>query len=205
MNNLYISSMDNHADIFRIETNHVIPSRGKVLIAEPFLCDDIFGRSVVLLIEHTLDGTMGVVLNKPISLQLNDLLSEFKDTEPIPIYRGGPLSTDTLFYLHTLKGVSNSLPIGKGIYLNGDFDTVRDYILQGNTIKGNIRFFLGYSGWEYEQLCQEIRENTWMVGKEEVVSLMDEEKSAELWKKALGKLGGKYETWSRFPQVPTLN
>ena len=134
---------------------------------------------------------MGLVLNKPLPLSLNDVLKEFKDISNIPIYKGGPLSTDTLFYLHTLKDVEDSLQIGKGVYLNGDFDAIRRYILQGNDIDGKIRFFLGYSGWEHDQLCH--------------ASLMNEKGSAELWKNVLGQLGGKYEIWSRFPQIPTLN
>ena len=202
---MYIRGMDTNADIFKIETNHVIPSRGKVLISEPFLYDEMFGRSVILLVDHSTDGTMGLVLNKPLPLRLNDVLKEFKDISSIPIYKGGPLSTDTLFYLHTLKDVEDSLQIGKGVYLNGDFDAIRRYILQGNDIEGKIRFFLGYSGWEHDQLCQEIEENTWLIGSTGIASLMDEKGSSELWKNVLGQLGGKYEIWSRFPQIPTLN
>ena len=67
-----------------------------------------------------------------------------------------------------------------------------------------IRFFLGYSGWECEQLIQEIKENTWIISKEENTYLMNEDIKG-MWKEALGKLGSKYETWSRFPQVPSLN
>lgn len=202
---MYIRGMDTNADIFKIETNHVVPSRGKVLISEPFLYDEMFGRSVILLVDHSTDGTMGLVLNKPLPLSLNDVLKEFKDISNIPIYKGGPLSTDTLFYLHTLKDVEDSLQIGKGVYLNGDFDAIRRYILQGNDIDGKIRFFLGYSGWEHDQLCQEIEENTWLIGSTNIASLMNEKGSAELWKNVLGQLGGKYEIWSRFPQIPTLN
>jgi len=202
---MYIRGMDTNADIFKIETNHVVPSRGKVLISEPFLYDKMFGRSVILLVDHSTDGTMGLVLNKPLPLSLNDVLKEFKDISNIPIYKGGPLSTDTLFYLHTLKDVEDSLQIGKGVYLNGDFDAIRRYILQGNDIDGKIRFFLGYSGWEHDQLCQEIEENTWLIGSTSIASLMNEKGSAELWKNVLGQLGGKYEIWSRFPQIPTLN
>lgn len=202
---MYIRGMDTNADIFKIETNHVVPSRGKVLISEPFLYDEMFGRSVILLVDHSTDGTMGLVLNKPLPLSLNDVLKEFKDISNIPIYKGGPLSTDTLFYLHTLKDVEDSLQIGKGVYLNGDFDAIRRYILQGNDIDGKIRFFLGYSGWEHYQLCQEIEENTWLIGSTSIASLMNEKGSAELWKNVLGQLGGKYEIWSRFPQIPTLN
>ena len=202
---MYIRGMDTNADIFKIETNHVVPSRGKVLISEPFLYDEMFGRSVILLVDHSTDGTMGLVLNKPLPLSLNDVLKEFKDISNIPIYKGGPLSTDTLFYLHTLKDVEDSLQIGKGVYLNGDFDAIRRYILQGNDIDGKIRFFLGYSGWEHDQLCQEIEENTWLIGSTSIASLMNEKGSAELWKNVLGQLGGKYEIWSRFPQIPTRN
>ena len=202
---MYIRGMDTNADIFKIETNHVVPSRGKVLISEPFLYDEMFGRSVILLVDHSTDGTMGLVLNKPLPLSLNDVLKEFKDISNIPIYKGGPLSTDTLFYLHTLKDVEDSLQIGKGVYLNGDFDAIRRYILQGNDIDGKIRFFLSYSGWEHDQLCQEIEENTWLIGSTSIASLMNEKGSAELWKNVLGQLGGKYEIWSRFPQIPTLN
>ena len=202
---MYIRGMDTNADIFKIETNHVVPSRGKVLISEPFLYDEMFGRSVILLVDHSTDGTMGLVLNKPLPLSLNDVLKEFKDISNIPIYKGGPLSIDTLFYLHTLKDVEDSLQIGKGVYLNGDFDAIRRYILQGNDIDGKIRFFLGYSGWEHDQLCQEIEENTWLIGSTSIASLMNEKGSAELWKNVLGQLGGKYEIWSRFPQIPTLN
>lgn len=71
--------------------------------------------------------------------------------------------------------------------------------MQGNPVKGRIRFFLGYSGWEYEQLGREIEENTWLVGKENISLLMDEIASDTLWKKALCKLRAKYEIWSRFP------
>lgn len=197
--------MYNNTNLFKIETNHVVPARGKILISEPFLCDHTFGRSVILLVDHTKDGTMGLVLNKPLPLSLNDVLHDFHAVEHIPIYKGGPLSTDTLFYLHTLEGIADALPIRKGFYLNGDFEAIKHYILSGNPIKGKIRFFLGYSGWEYEQLIREIEENTWLVSKENTATLMNEAAGDELWKKALCKLGGKYELWSRFPQIPTLN
>lgn len=63
---------------------------------------------------------------------------------------------------------------------------------------------MGYSGWEYEQLIQEIKENTWLIAKEEASYLLNGE-AKDMWKNTLGKLGSKYETWSRFPQVPSLN
>ena len=95
----------NSRDIFKIETNHIGPAKGKVLISEPFLCDYIFGRSVILLVDHTQDGSMGLVLNKPLPISLNDIINGLELAEDIPLYQGGPISMDTLFYLHTLEGI----------------------------------------------------------------------------------------------------
>ena len=170
----YFSGMNIDSDIFKIQSNNVLPSRGRILISEPFLRDATFGRSVILLVDHTDEGSMGLVINKQLPLFLNDIIMEFKYLDEIPLYKGG------------------------------DFDEIKKYILQGNKISECIRFFLGYSGWDSEQLSNEIRENTWLVSEEEKSYLM-KNNIKDMWRKALEKLGSKYETWSRFPQVPTLN
>ena len=169
--------MNIDSDIFKIQSNNVLPSRGKILISEPFLRDATFGRSVVLLIDHTEEGSMGLIINKQLPIFVNDIIKEFKYIENIPLYKGGPIATDTLFYLHTLADIPGAIPISKGLYLNGDFD---------------------------EQLSTELKENTWLVSKEENAYLMNGD-TKDMWKQALEKLGSKYETWSRFPQVPTFN
>mgnify|MGYP001157702506 FL=1 len=196
--------MNIDSDIFKIQSNNVLPSRGKILISEPFLRDATFGRSVVLLIDHTEEGSMGLIISKQLPIFVNDIIKEFKYIENIPLYKGGPIATDTLFYLHTLADIPGAIPISKGLYLNGDFDEIKKYILQGNKVDHYIRFFLGYSGWESEQLSTELKENTWLVSKEENAYLMNGD-TKDMWKQALEKLGSKYETWSRFPQVPTFN
>lgn len=196
--------MNIDSDIFKIQSNNVLPSRGKILISEPFLRDATFGRSVVLLIDHTEEVSMGLIINKQLPIFVNDIIKEFKYIENIPLYKGGPIATDTLFYLHTLADIPGAIPISKGLYLNGDFDEIKKYILQGNKVDRYIRFFLGYSGWESEQLSTELKENTWLVSKEENAYLMNGD-TKDMWKQALEKLGSKYETWSRFPQVPTFN
>lgn len=193
-----------HTDIFKIRSNDVLPSRGKILISEPFLRDTTFGRSVILLIDHTKEGSMGLILNKQLPLLLNEVIKEFNFLDDIPIYKGGPIGTDTLFYLHTLPQIPGALPLLKDLYLNGDFDVLKEYILQGNNINGNIKFFLGYSGWEHKQLDSEIKEDTWIVSKEDTAKLMSD-KTKYMWRESLRKMGSKYETWSRFPQIPTLN
>ena len=196
--------MDIDSDIFKIQSNNVLPSRGKILISEPFLRDATFGRSVILLIDHTDEGTMGLIINKPLPIFVNDIIKEFKYINDIPLYKGGPVATDTLFYLHTLANISGAIPVSKGLYLNGDFDEIKKYILQGNKVDQHIRFFLGYCGWEGEQLNDELKENTRLVSKEDKDYLMNSD-TKDMWKEALEKLGSKYEAWSRFPRVPTFN
>ena len=176
--------MNIDSDIFKIQSNNVLPSRGKILISEPFLRDATFGRSVVLLIDHTEEGSMGLIINKQLPIFVNDIIKEFKYIENIPLYKGGPIATDTLFYLHTLADIPGAIPISKGLYLNGDFDEIKKYILQGNKVDRYIRFFLGYSGWESEQLSTELKENTWLVSKEENAYLMNGD-TKDMWKQAL--------------------
>lgn len=179
--------MDIDSDIFKIQSNNVLPSRGKILISEPFLRDATFGRSVILLIDHTDEGTMGLIINKPLPIFVNDIIKEFKYINDIPLYKGGPVATDTLFYLHTLANISGAIPVSKGLYLNGDFDEIKKYILQGNKVDQHIRFFLGYCGWEGEQLNDELKENTWLVSKEDKDYLMNSD-TKDMWKEALEKL-----------------
>ena len=116
----YFSGMNIDSDIFKIQSNNVLPSRGRILISEPFLRDATFGRSVILLVDHTDEGSMGLVINKQLPLFLNDIIMEFKYLDEIPLYKGGPIATDTLFYLHTLSDIPGSISISKGLYLNGD-------------------------------------------------------------------------------------
>ena len=133
--------MPESIDIFKIESNHVLPTRGKILISEPFLCDKLFSRSVILMIDHTCEGSMGLVMNKLSSLSLAEIFEDLDGKENIPIYWGGPLGTDTIFYIHTLTDIPHSLPLGKGLYMNGDFESVKEYIRQGKEIEGRKGIF----------------------------------------------------------------
>ena len=198
--------MASYKNIFKITHNDVLPIQGSILIAEPFLQDAYFQRSVVLLIEHTEHGSMGFVLNKKTDLIVNSFFKEFAEFPEIPIYLGGPVSPNRLFFIHSLGDniIPDALKINDYLYFDGDFNALKRYILNGHPIDGKVKFFLGYSGWDSEQLSNEIRENTWLVSEEEKSYLM-KNNIKDMWRTALEKLGSKYETWSRFPQVPTLN
>ncbi|MCK9159687.1 MAG: YqgE/AlgH family protein [Bacteroidaceae bacterium] len=197
--------MKTNTDIFKIQTNNVAPALGKILISGPFLFEPIFRRSVILLIDHSKKGSMGIVVNKKLPLCLNDFFKEFDVIDNIPLYKGGPVETNMLFYIHRLEFIPDSLSLNNGLYVNGNFDYIKSYILKGNPVSGYIRFFLGYCGWSDKQMSDELKKNTWMVSETNAYELLEEKENLNLWKHSMESLGSKYRTWARFPLIPSLN
>ncbi|MDR0748153.1 MAG: YqgE/AlgH family protein [Tannerellaceae bacterium] len=197
--------MATYNNIFKIKHNNPLPTKGSLLISEPFLQNAYFQRSVVLLIEHNTDGSMGFVLNKKTNLIINDFFPEFKNLSDIPIYLGGPVSSNRLFFIHTLEEViPDSIKITDGLYFDGNFDKLKQYIVKGNLIKGKVKFFLGYSGWTKGQLGFEIKEESWMVSRSANSNIMLAD--GELfWKRSLEVLGNQFKAWINFPKDPHLN
>jgi putative transcriptional regulator len=180
------------------------PQKGKVLISEPFLMDNYFKRSIVLITEHNTEGTVGFVLNKPVNVNINEVVESFPKMEA-DLSLGGPVSTNTLHYLHTLGDIiPNSIPVIGNIYWGGDYSVVERLISSGSINREQIRFFLGYSGWSPSQLEQELTNNAWVVADikpEEIMLPLNR----QFWTKTLRRLGKKYEMWSNFPENPEMN
>jgi putative transcriptional regulator len=197
--------MNLNIDIFRIETNHVAPEKGRILIAEPFLPGSYFNRSIVLLVSYSKQGAVGFILNKKVDYPIDELVAEFPDFES-QLYIGGPVGTDSIFFIHSLgEAIPGSLHIVGNLYWGGDFEVLKQQIRLGLVSSGQVRFFLGYSGWDAGQLDEEIRENSWLVAEssEELVLKAPNEK--DLWLETVKQLGGKYSLWENFPENPSLN
>jgi len=180
--------------------------KGHLLIAEPSITGDIsFNRSVILLAEHTNSGSIGFILNKPLDFSLKDLLPEL--TQDFIVYNGGPVEQDNLYFIHKIPHlIPDSVEISEGIYWAGNFDTVCELINQGRISEKDIRFFLGYSGWDTNQLFDELSHNSWVVVKNKYQSTIIEKKyNSSLWKEKMVELGGNYVIWSNAPENPTLN
>jgi len=196
--------MATYNNIFKIRHNDLLPDKGSILISEPFLQDAYFQRSVVLLIDHNANGSMGFVLNKKTNLVINDFFSDLEKLSGIPIYLGGPVSPNRLFFIHTLGHlIPDSLKISDNLYFDGDFDILKQYILDGNTIKGKVKFFLGYSGWTEGQLGSEINEDFWVVSHSIADILVAEGESC--WRHSLEILGKRYKNWINYPRDPSMN
>lgn len=182
-----------------------IIQKGKLLVSEiSLLQDPSFARSVILITEHTAQGSTGFILNKPIKAPISELVSEL--LLDLPIYIGGPVAEENLFYIHTIPElIPDSDEISDGIYLGGDFDEVIHQAREGNLTENNIRFFLGYTGWTVSQLEAEVEEKSWVVIDNTYKNNILSKSATSLWKKQIESFGEKYILWSNAPQDPCDN
>ena len=186
-----------------MDTNN--PKKGNLLIAEPSILGDLsFNRSVILLADHNDEGSVGFILNKPLEYTLDDLIPEI--VAAYTIYNGGPVEQDNLYFIHTAPDIiPNSVEISNGIFWGGDFSRVVEAINSGELNESNVRFFLGYSGWEANQLDTELTSNSWVltenIYKDAIISKSDN----TFWKEKMVELGGEYSIWSNAPEDPSYN
>jgi putative transcriptional regulator len=179
--------------------------KGNLLIAEPSIIGDLsFNRSVILLADHNKSGTVGFIINKPLKYTINDLVPDIKAS--FKIYNGGPVEQDNLYFIHNIPDlIPNSVEISNGIYWGGEYEITKDLINKGKISKDNIRFFLGYTGWDVDQLETEMEESSWIITKNNYENKIIGKSASSFWKKQIMELGGEYLIWSNAPENPTLN
>ncbi|MBQ6771880.1 MAG: YqgE/AlgH family protein [Bacteroidales bacterium] len=185
---------------FKIRSNSLEPKQGNILISEPLMNDFHFGRSVVLLIDHDeVEGSFGVIINKKLNASVSQIVDGFPDFESA-VYLGGPVADNQLFFIHTLGPlIPDSDPILEGLYWGGDSNTLKTLISTGIANENNIRFYLGYAGWDSGQLVSELVRNSWLVSDisaKQFFSVGPE----RMWQTFVNQMGSHYEMWSRFPK-----
>ncbi|MEL6390713.1 MAG: YqgE/AlgH family protein [Bacteroidota bacterium] len=179
--------------------------RGKLLLAEPYMEDPHFKRSVVLLTEYSKEeGSVGFILNKPIAMKINELVNDFPDID-CPVFYGGPVAQETLHYIHDLGDVlDDSISISPNVWWGGDYEKLKFLISSQYLQPRNIRFFLGYSGWSPGQLEDEMLYGSW------VMSDMDSNylfatRHVEMWSKVMRNKGDRYSVIAEMPDSFILN
>jgi len=178
--------------------NGIPPAKGCVLLSEPFLQDSHFERSVIFLCEYLPEETFGFVLNHKADVELNDLI----DIAPkeIPVFIGGPVANNSLFYLHTFNGIESSEEILPGLFFGGDLTEIFTNLSLREVNKENIRFFIGYSGWSKGQLEQEIKERAWICVNNIPSNTLLSKNIANLWRKCMSQQGKQFQTFALFPK-----
>lgn len=190
--------------ILNRKPNKLTPKQGRLLISDPFLQDMFFKRSVVLLLDYHDDGAFGLILNKPIEFSFNQVVKGFPQFES-PIYMGGPISNQTVFFIHTVGDlIANSNEITSGLYWGGEVLDVKKLMKENRLSNENIKFYLGYTGWGEHQLDQELRYDSWVISETSVAEIMQQQ-TAKFWNAMVKNLGKDFEIWTRFPPDPNMN
>ncbi len=180
------------------------PKKGNLLIAEAsILTDQSFSRTVILLTEHNKTGSVGFILNKLSSFSLKELVPEI--IQDLPVYIGGPVQQNNLYFIHKIPEIiTDSIEIGKGFYWGGNIQTIVENINKGTVKDNDIRFFLGYSGWDANQLEEELIINSWIVIENNFINILNADDKT-LWKDQMIELGGEHAIWANAPYNPNLN
>jgi len=183
---------------------HLKPLKGRLLIAEPaILNDSSFNRSIILITEYTNHNTVGFILNRPLEYTLQDLLPEIESD--FIIYEGGPVEQDNLYFVHKVPDlIPESIEVDKGIFWGGNFESLKSLLINGTLKETDIRFFLGYSGWEKNQLEDELNSNSWFISENDIKNIFAKENES-LWKNKILQKGGDYKLWANAPSDINLN
>lgn len=175
-------------------------------MASPELVDPNFADSVVLLLEHGDDGTLGVVLNRPSMVLVAEVLTEWRDvvSEPGVLFRGGPVSTDGALAVARPVDPADE-PVGFRATSGGvgllDLDSPRELVADG---LADLRIYAGYAGWGAGQLEAEIAEGGWYVVPSEPGDLFGED-TKTLRRDVLRRQPGEMAWVSTRPADPGMN
>lgn len=137
--------------------------QGHFIHSTPMLKDTIFEQSVILIAEYNEKGALGFIINKSFGRMLNEL-KEFMHSLPFPIYTGGPVDQEHLYFVHQRPDlIADGKLIAEGLYLGGDFQQAVEAINNRTLTTADIKIFIGYCGWNKGELEIEIAEGSWFV------------------------------------------
>jgi len=177
--------------------------RGQLLIATPTLTDPNFARSVVLIAEHSEDGAMGLVLNRPLGVLVADAvepLAALVDADAA-VYQGGPVEPQAVLALAEFTDPSDAVSLAFDeigfVSSDPDVETLRAAVRQA-------RVFAGYAGWSPGQLEEELAEDAWIVEPARGADVFTDD-ADELWANVLRRRGAVGTMLAMMPQDPSVN
>ena len=136
---------------------------GLFLKSTSLLNDTSFENAVVFITEYNEKGAMGFVVNQKFPRKLNEL-EEFKKVTPFPIYLGGPVDQEHLYFIHRRPDlIEGGEPVTAAIFLGGNFKSAVKNIDNQILTENDCKIFMGYCGWDYRELDEEIAEGSWEV------------------------------------------
>ena len=179
---------------------------GRLLVATPRLNDPNFRRAVVLLLDHNDEGALGIVVNRPLEVDVSAVLPNWQPyaTAPGRLFQGGPVALDSALGIVAVPGDAAE-PTGVRRIIGSlglvDLDTPPQSVVGG---VAGLRIFAGYSGWSAGQLEAEIGEGAWYVVDAEPRDPFSDVPEA-LWRQVLRRQRGELALVSTYPEDPALN
>ncbi|MGD9572836.1 MAG: YqgE/AlgH family protein [Thermoleophilia bacterium] len=184
-------------------TDGPVNRRGRLLVAAPALADPNFHRTVVLMLEHSPDGALGLVLNRPTPLVAREALpSHLADLMPGDerVHQGGPVQPEAVILLADFADPADAAGVA--------FDTVGIVDPDGAAARPGglraVRAFGGYAGWSGGQLEQEVAEEAWVDADPEVDDVFTSDHEG-LWGRVIARKGGSWRLIATMPEDPSLN
>jgi putative transcriptional regulator len=179
---------------------------GRLLVATPLLGDPNFRRAVVLLLDHGEQGAFGLVVNRPMEVDVSAVLPVWQPytTAPGRLFRGGPVQPDSALGLVAVPGDGEE-PMGVKRIIGAiglvDLDAPPEIVAGG--VSG-LRIFAGYAGWSAGQLEDEINEGAWYVVDAESRDPFTDDPGG-MWQQVLRRQRGRLALVSTYPEDPALN
>ncbi|MGI9020710.1 MAG: YqgE/AlgH family protein [Solirubrobacterales bacterium] len=177
--------------------------RGKLLVASPALVDPNFARAVVLITEHTSEGAMGIVLDRPSETTVGDVVPQLAEAAgaDAPIYVGGPVQPSAIVVLAEFSDANAAAWI---IAADVGFASAGYETAELAEVTRRARVYAGYSGWGAGQLEAEMDAESWIVEPPLPRELFPDAPEA-LWNAVLARKGGQYALVARMPDDPSMN
>ena len=177
--------------------------RGRLLLASPALYDPNFRRTVVLVTEHTDEGAVALVLNRPSETAVEDAVPDLAGLveRGEPVYVGGPVQQSAVLVLAEFDDPSEAAEIVLG---DVGFPRSDDPPEQLAAAMRRARVFAGYAGWGPGQLEAELEEQSWLVEPAAGVDLFPE-RGEDLWAIVVNRKGGAHRALALMPEDPSLN
>lgn len=179
---------------------------GRLLVSTPQLDDGVFHRSVILVLQHDVNGAQGVVLNKPLGADVDSVLPGWGEhiSSPQTLFQGGPVQLDSALGLITFRGGAEPPPGSKRLFGSVaivDLDTPPTLVMPE---VGGLRIFAGYAGWSSGQLEGELRRGSWFVVDSQSGDLLTGDPD-HLWESVLRRQRGELAFVAYYPSDPELN
>ena len=122
-----------------------------------------FENATILIVENNVDGAVGFVVNRPFGRSLNEL-TEFSKSKSFPLLEGGPVDQEHIYVLHSRPDlIKGGQPVTDNKYFGGSMQEVIHAINVKDVSENEIQLFLGYCGWDADELEMEVEEGSWTV------------------------------------------